>query len=230
MNLTHDELRTLIAPYVLGALTADELRVVRAHILSCDECMIEADGYARDASSLLLTVDPAPVPEGFEDRVFARVTDERAVPSTAPRRKRRWSLAAVMSVVLLIATVALGVALLDTRNDLAESERVLAAVVGTEGLELTGTNGAVAKMVPTDDGSVFVASGLPEPPEGRTYQLWLMRGDEVTSGGTFDSSDGFARVEVPRSVEQFERAAVTVEPAGGSEEPTSEPVMASDNA
>lgn len=230
MNLTHDDLKTLIAPYVLGALTADELRVVRGHILSCDECMIEADGYARDTSSLLLAVDPTPVPEGFEGRVLARVAEERAVTSPAPRTKRRWSLATVMSVVLLITTVALGGALIDARSDLAEDERALTALVGSEGLELTGPNGADAKIVPVDNGSVFVASGLPEPPGGRTYQLWLMRGDEVTSAGTFDSSGGVTRIEVPRGVEQFDDAAVTVEPAGGSEEPTSEPVMTSGNA
>ena len=44
----------------------------------------------------------------------------------------------------------------------------------------------VAAMVPTREGSVFVAEGLADPPDGHTYQLWLLEGTQPVSAGTFD--------------------------------------------
>ena len=59
----------------------------------------------------------------------------------------------------------------------------------------------------------------------RTYQLWMVSGEDskVTSGGTFDvtqSGNGTVTVEsVPAGVKAF---TVTLEPTGGSQQPTGE--------
>ena len=92
-----------------------------------------------------------------------------------------------------------------------------------------GTNkgpAATARVV-VQEGSraLFYAFHLPQLPAGRTYQLWLIRGQApaVASGGTFrPDADGNAVVEftnpaLTRDVRQF---AVTDEPASGSQLPT----------
>ncbi len=102
-----------------------------------------------------------------------------------------------------------------------------------EGLKLAGPGGAVARMVPTADGATLFATGLDEAPDRHTYQLWLMECDEPdvietcdpTSAGTFNVSGGIAVLETGTSLEGFDRAAVTVEPEGGSEAPTTLPVI-----
>lgn len=226
MEVTHTELKSLIAPYVLGALRAEEVAVVRSHMLSCEECMAEADGYSRDLGPLLLTVDPVAPPEGFADRVLARVTDERSPAAVTPRR--RWSLAlGTAFLALAVAAGGLTVGLVDVRRDAARNERVLSALTRQGGLDLAGDSGLAGKMVPTEDGAAFVAAGLGEAPDDRTYQLWLIKGDRTVSVSTFEPSDGVAVVETSRSLEGFDGASVTIEPAGGSPQPTTQPVMSS---
>jgi hypothetical protein len=77
------------------------------------------------------------------------------------------------------------------------------------------------------DGSkaMFYAFHLPQLPAGRTYQLWLIRGQSpaIVSGGVFQpDQDGNAIVQFSdaamlKDVRQF---AVTDEPGGGSPGPT----------
>ena len=43
MNGSHEEMRELVAAYVLGAVPAEEAPFIRAHISTCDECMAEAE-------------------------------------------------------------------------------------------------------------------------------------------------------------------------------------------
>ena len=82
-------------------------------------------------------------------------------------------------------------------------------------------------MVPTKNGALFVAARLPQPPDGRTYQLWALRNDKPLSLGTFGVEEGEAVVRIENPVEGFDAMAVTVEPAGGSEKPSTDPVMRS---
>jgi anti-sigma-K factor RskA len=76
---------------------------------------------------------------------------------------------------------------------------------------------------------LVAASGLPSPAEGRTYQLWGIRGTEdPVSLGTFETGpDGTALVTLaPPAGADFELSAVTEEPDGGSPQPTSQPFLA----
>lgn len=79
----------------------------------------------------------------------------------------------------------------------------------------------------TSDGSVLVAVDLGEAPENRDYQLWLMKEGTPTPGDTFDVSGSVVIVESKHDLSEFDGAAVTVEPEGGSEAPTTEPVLSS---
>jgi len=82
-------------------------------------------------------------------------------------------------------------------------------------------------MVPTENGALFAAVGLPEPPAGRTYQLWALQNERPLSLGTFGVEDGEAVVRIEDPVEGVDGMAVTVEPEGGSEQPSTDPVMRS---
>ena len=99
MDMSHDELKSLIAPYVLGAVSPEETEYVRAHIVACDECMAEADSYSTVASSLALSVDEEPLPDGFIDGVMARVREE-SKGSAAPTAVRSPSRATLVPVRL----------------------------------------------------------------------------------------------------------------------------------
>lgn len=230
MDQSHDQLRVLVACYVIGAISADEASSVRAHILTCDDCLVEAESLSSVTASLDLMAATEEPPEGFAERVMARVADQR-VSTTAPRGVGAGPFASLWGRVAggaLAACVALlGFLLWDARSDLARQQEAVAALAGTEeGMVLRGEG--AARMVPTAGGAIFAAAELAAVPEGKTYQLWLMRGDcgrilspacERVSFGTFGVTDGVAVLETS-SAAGFERAAVTVEPEGGSSQPT----------
>ncbi|MGI8708269.1 MAG: anti-sigma factor domain-containing protein [Actinomycetota bacterium] len=233
--LTHEEIKALVAPYVLGALPEDEIPAVRSHLPTCEECMVEAEELSSIASGLTMTVAAEEPPAGFADRVFERLNQEASSVVEPSRWGGRRFLPALGVAALLALTAVFGGAWLDARNDLRERDEVVQALLARDGMELGGS-GATGKMVPTDDGAIFAATGLEAPAEGETYQLWVMKGAcgedetglcEIESVGTFDASGGPVVVETSKSIEGFEHAAVTVEPDGGSDQPTTEPVITS---
>jgi anti-sigma-K factor RskA len=106
-------------------------------------------------------------------------------------------------------------------------DTVAALVHDARALKLTGPGGAEAVLASTSEGSVFVAVDLGEAPAGRDYQLWLMKDGEPVPADTFDVSGSMVIVESSRHLTGYDGAAVTVEPAGGSRQPTTEPVLSS---
>ena len=227
MEDEHSELKELVAAYALGALPPVDEAAIRSHILTCDECLAQADSYAAVASSLLLTVEPEAPPPGFADRIMARVADD-APARAAPERRRRWSPRLVLSYAALVLVAAvLGIALVDTRGELESQEKTLAALLRGNGVELAGREGAAGRVVPTPEGLMLVVAGLPRAPSDRTYQLWVIRDGRPSSAGTFDASEDVTVVESKHKMRGRDVAAVTLEPKGGSRRPTTRPLMAS---
>jgi anti-sigma-K factor RskA len=237
----HGELKTLIAPYALGALPADEMDAVRLHVMSCDECSAELESMQRAVDDLTFSVEPVPPPPGFAERLMARVAAERPPEVVPLQSRRRFSLSwapalAAAAMLLVIAVLAAG--FLDARSDLATTKRLSEALWKAKAdFSLKGEGRARAKMLTTADGGmVFISRGLDAAEEGRDYQLWLMRGSceevadpacEKISAGTFEVTDGIAIVRSLDSLEGFTRAAVTVERDGGAPQPTTNPVLLS---
>jgi anti-sigma-K factor RskA len=74
---------------------------------------------------------------------------------------------------------------------------------------------------------VLIGRGMPTLPENQTYQLWMMtKTGEPISGGLF-RPDPAGNVEVPASgdLDSVDRMGVSVEPAGGSKQPTAATVQ-----
>ncbi|MDQ4095043.1 MAG: anti-sigma factor [Actinomycetota bacterium] len=232
----HEEIKGLIAPYVLGAVSPDEEALIRTHLRSCDECRAEAEGFEPVTASLAAAVDPVELPAGFAERTLQRVREDRGdaaapAPALAPARRPRlawvFSAAALLIVAVVVALVALG-------GGGGTDPGEVAALLEEPGLDLSAGD-VEAKVVETDDGTVFVARGLDAAPEGKIYELWQMKGScapgekgpcDVEPSVTFEPEDGVAMVEVPASLDDFSDAAVTVE-EGFVDQPTSDPVLSS---
>jgi hypothetical protein len=105
------------------------------------------------------------------------------------------------------------------------------------GLLLGGGSGDVERMVVAkvedpsmslrlavrDRDSTLEARGLPAPPAGRVYQVWVehTNGRVVGTDALFGPArDGRAMVVVPGSLKDVARVMVSDEPRGGSRAPT----------
>jgi anti-sigma-K factor RskA len=78
-------------------------------------------------------------------------------------------------------------------------------------------------------GLVFTASNLPAPSVGRQYQLWVIPlGGSPVSAGMLDLEGGGLTMALVDSTiaSRVGTVAVTLEPAGGVPQPTSDPVLA----
>jgi anti-sigma-K factor RskA len=110
-------------------------------------------------------------------------------------------------------------------------ERELIALLrdpGTEIVPLAGlepARAARARMIwNAQAGGLLVAAGLPEAPADRTYQLWVIAGENPpVSAGVFGvdaRGTGSLRVPPPSGVGKVDAFAVTLEPAGGRPAPS----------
>lgn len=88
--------------------------------------------------------------------------------------------------------------------------------------------GGQIQLVLAGGRAVVVAQQMPALPAGRIYQLWLVGGDGITSAGLGPGGEDAAG-RWTRLVEQVragQAVALSVEPDGGSQQPTTTPLVA----
>ncbi len=75
----------------------------------------------------------------------------------------------------------------------------------------------------TNGNQWVVAGNLPAAPEGKVYQLWFVTSEAKISAGlikTDDKGHAFTVIDVPKEITNLAAAAITLEPVGGSAQPT----------
>lgn len=83
---------------------------------------------------------------------------------------------------------------------------------------------------PNEQSAVLVISGLPPLEPGQTYQVWLI-GDAPVSAGLLtvdENGQSVLIVTSEESIGSFHSLGISIEPEGGSEQPTGEIVVLSD--
>jgi len=226
----HEEYQENIGAYLLGALTELETDVFERHLMGCETCRAEVEDLRLAAETLPRTVPPMRPPPELKASLMEIVEGEAAAREGWPSRRRsfrlpqlprlRPAMAWVSAAFLLLVGVGVGLAL----NGLGgEDTRTVAASVDRARLPQASRS----LMVAADDhGGVLRVQGLPEPPRGRVYQVWLMRGDEVIPGALFvPRSDGTGEAGIPDDLDGYDAVLVTREPAGGGRKPSEKPVL-----
>ncbi|HVM12788.1 MAG TPA: anti-sigma factor [Egibacteraceae bacterium] len=242
------EAHTLAGPYAVHALPADERAFFERHIAVCDTCGVEVAELLATAA-VLGAASEEPSPPGMRDRVLRTVDVTRQHPpapgegsGSAPAR--RWappSMLAGVAAVLVLAlmtlsgvTAAMNQRITELEIALADSplddDRVLAVLTAgdaqTRPLD-TELDASVRFVYSTAlDRGLFVASGLEPLDADQVYELWLYHDGTPQPATIFQTdSDGRAMAVVEGAVAGAEFAAVTVEPHGGSPEPTGQVVI-----
>jgi anti-sigma-K factor RskA len=182
--------------------------------------MFEQDEMSEPAFAAIgLAVEPVAPPEGLRERILSAA--EPRIPVLTQRRRLPWSLLAAAMVLISVAAFLLG----QTVHREGVSGPTVFAMAGHGTLQ-----GAAAKVtdLKADKIAVVEFSGMPPPPAGKVYELWLITADgRADSAGVFvPDSSGHTVVVVDRSLEGYSVLAVTVEtgPSGVSS-PTQQPAM-----
>ena len=247
--MTHPDLHTLTGAYALDALDDAERGAFEAHLPDCDECRHEVEGFLATTAMLGVAVaehPPAHLKGTVLDIVARTRQDAPSAAEPVPTRRdnvvdltrrparRAWMdrmllpAAAVMAIV--VAGMSIVVGNLNRRLDAVVPANEIAAVAAADDLQTweaelpDGGNVRVVYSATRGEGW-FLADGMSATEAGKVYELWLIDDEGPSPAGLFNTADGLAAHAFTGSVEDVEAIGVTVEPASGSPQPTTDPVV-----
>jgi anti-sigma-K factor RskA len=226
------DIHELSAAYALDALDADELAAFEAHLARCAECQEAVAAFRDVAAELAHDVETPAPPPALRGRILVGARDERSNVVPFPRRRWAFPVAAAAAVAAGIAAVGLAFWAADLSQQLdderAESETSAAALTALSQADdliaLEGANGVLA--VDNDSGKAWlVLQGLDEAPAEKTYEAWVIEGETPVAAGLFSGGGDSTVVELTAPVSEGAIVAVTVEAAGGVDQPTQQPII-----
>ena len=164
----------------------------------------------------------------------------RARRAAAARRLRAtlppWArpAAVLAAAAFAAAAIAFGVVALDTQHSLSQAQardHMLAAVLTAPDAKMmtapvTGGGTATVVMSHEEQALAFSTAGLPSPPAGRGYELWLMG----PSGGRPAAmlprpAHGMTSPVIAAGLRPGDMVELTLEPAAGAPRPTTAPIL-----
>jgi anti-sigma-K factor RskA len=211
----HERWADSVGAWLLGALPEDEATAFRRHLEQCPICQEDAAGLQVAVDALPASAEPRTPPAALKERIMAEVEPEARparATATPPRKRRSWFAGAAWRPALAAGLAALVLGFVGAQVIGGGTDTITAQVSG----------GGSAHLEIDDGHGRLVASRLPDPPNGRVYQVWLDKGGPapVPTDVLFTTSrDGSASADVP-SLDGVKRVMVTDEPSGGSRTPT----------
>jgi anti-sigma-K factor RskA len=252
-EMNNERFEDLKDAYVLDALPEEERRSFEEFLAAHPERQAEIDELGAVAGLLAFSPEEQePAPE-LRERIMEVVEAE-----AAPRSESRGSVFARLAGYIGARGLALGAAALlivgllswnlllqnqvedlqgQVQNSQGQVEDLQAQVQDaqaqqTQTIQLSGTwanQGADAEVASISDNRiVLVADDLPSVPEGQTCQIWVIKGDVPEPSGLFQPGGTETAAPITTPIKKGDTIAVTVEPAGGSEQPTTDPVLSAE--
>jgi anti-sigma-K factor RskA len=244
VSVQSHELHLLTGAYAVDALTGDELAEFERHLEQCAACAEEVRGLRETAARLGMATAMEP-PPWMREQVLAAAGRVRQLPPSGvrpltadgprPRRHRSRRLPRPIAVTAMAAAiVALAVLQVGTRHQLQQAQtnnQTIASVLSASDarIELSSSTvgGTVTAVIsPHDREAVITAAGMPTPSDARVYQLWVISPVGARSVGLLPGSSARAAAPVlADDVQPGDQLAVTIEPAGGTKQPTTIPIV-----
>jgi anti-sigma-K factor RskA len=229
-----DQIETLTGAYALDAVTPDERAALEEAMAGSEALRTEVVELTDTAVELGLAVPPVTPSVELRSAVLAAIATAPQLP--APRREvrrrapgpaetramGRWTRVSILltSAAAVVALIAGGIAVTHFTNPITmlssaqDSQHVTKPVDG-------GGTATVLWSNSLGEAAVTVA-GIGQLPRGFVYQLWYM-GDEIRPAGTF-AADG--TVVLAGQMRAGDTIGISIEPTGGSPQPTSDPILA----
>jgi anti-sigma-K factor RskA len=236
--MTCNELSGQYELYALGVLDEPELSELHEHLgRNCEVC---APAVRRAAVRVSMFADMAPVvepPQNLRGRVLASV-------GIVPRFRWNWMQTwATVAAAVVLGLLWVGhlrrerirdIAFHDAMQQVKQSDEVLALLSAPDTIVRVSQEGAVQPpqgkvFLNPKRGVLLLASNLPPAPEGRIYEMWVIpAGGKPIPAGLFQSESNGTAVHLqpgPVDLASTGAVAVTLEPAGGVPQPTSQPLI-----
>jgi anti-sigma-K factor RskA len=231
----HTPFRGNIPSYALGALDAEDAAALESHLKTCASCQTELAEYRAVSESLLTAIPPQPPSAALRKHLQSRLpgTQKATRPHLALSFRQ---LAFGTVLVFLLSLNLLSLAQIRTLqrqqtqllNQMQMDQTTLAmlAYPDTQTLPISGDGVTGALLLNEDrDAAILIAWDLPSLAEDQIYQIWLIEpnGHRISAGLFHPKEDQAYTTQLVSSKQGFSRftgIGVTVEPAGGSDQPT----------
>jgi anti-sigma-K factor RskA len=235
--MNHERFDELKDAYALGALPEQERRELEEYLAAHPERQAEIDELGNVASLLALSPQEQEPPPELRRSIMDVVEAEAQRP---PARTRSWlagvrellsvkNLALAAAALLVIGLFSWNMLLQDQVQDLQGQVASLQESQETRMVALAGTGAAQQAQVEVilikDHKAVLTAEDMPSVPKNKTYQIWVIEGDVPQPSGLFKPDGGTVAAVVEKPLDEDDVIAITIEPDGGSQQPTTDPVL-----
>jgi anti-sigma-K factor RskA len=232
----HDRWREDVAAYLLGALEREQAAALERHAEDCERCRRELRWLTPAVHALPESVERVAPPPDLRARLLAEVRTDAAEASGASEaglwgRAGAWlrgrgsglvglrpavGIAALVLVAAVVAGYAIGGGM-DDGSDAGGGASTIAAGKAP---------GITAKMVDEGDSGTLRLANVQQLPNDRVLEAWVQRDGEVEAVRALfvPDQEGRASTQLP-NIDGVEAVMVTSEPEGGSEAPTSSPLI-----
>ncbi|MEP6714296.1 MAG: anti-sigma factor [Terriglobia bacterium] len=219
--MTCEELRDDYEAYAVGSATDPERSEISAHLgRSCPLCTSGVRTAMTTTAAIAGAVKVVDPPRSLRRRIIALVK---------PGQQWSWAVLAPWAVAAALALVFL---LKFPGAQPASDARLSQAISiledpATRDVSFGEPAARGRVFVHSGKGVVFIAAHLPALEAGRTFELWVIpnSGNPIPAGTFASEKDATAMYVRPGPVVDAAALAVTVEPAGGSAQPTTKPFI-----
>jgi hypothetical protein len=211
-----------LAAYLLGSLDQTETITLETHLARCERCRSELDWLRPAAGALAASVPQLVPPRRLRRRTLAAARAERR--RSRPRPRRPVALGAprfaMLAGALTLVAIGIAIAVGSLPNDQGPGASTVAVQPAEPGAAAVG-----GRLIVRDDLATLEVHGMPRLPSSQVYEAWVDRNGDVAPSSTFIvDRRGVGATTIP-SVEGADRVMVTREPRGGSDRPTTAPLL-----
>ena len=243
------ELGNLSGSYALNGLDAADLAEFEAHLQQSQATRDEVTELTDTAVLLGLAVEPVQPSAGLKASIMDQLDAHPQLPVASPvataafespagrKAQARWFTRPVTALAAVAAAIALfvGGGVITTslaQNSFAQQQAdQLAAINSADDAQRASVDladGGTATLVWSNSllSSALIVDGLAPLPADRTYELWYINDAGARPAGTFGvAGSGSTWRVLDGTMKAGDTVGVTVEPRGGSDAPTTDPVV-----
>ncbi|GAA4015653.1 anti-sigma factor [Allokutzneria multivorans] len=231
------DVHTLTGAYAMNALDEIERREFERHMAVCPDCEQETRELERTAAQLGMAAATAP-PPGMRAKVLAEVSRTRQLSPIAPpavstvqKLRPKWAMPVVslLAAASVLAAVVFGVGALTANQELtrerALTEQVSAIVGAADARTEVAGNGKVVSSKLLGKAVLLANDQVPAPRPGNDLQAWSISDTGYVSLGLMARTHSGKHAPMVFPTSGISKIGVTLEPSGGSAQPTSTPVL-----